>query len=203
MTTLRFINRNLWLCGVILVLGISMSSCEKKSPYFDLLDRELASGIRYDSIFLGTHFGMTSKDFYAHCWELNKKGIIMEGGSNTTVMWKVDELDYPAAIEFYPVFQEEKVQSMTGYIRYVGWAPWRKETWADKLVVDVKDLFEDWYDVDFIKVPSPGRGDAFTAINGNRRIVLYYTKDERVEMLFTDLTNDDGILTLKNPRNEK
>lgn len=173
-----------------------MISCTSKSDYHKIVEKELASGIRYDSLFLGMSFGMSSEDFYKRCWELNKEGLIREGGNNATVYHEINDLDDKAAMEFYPIFKDEKIQSMTGHFHYLKWAPWNKETFADVLIVKVKDMLEDWYGEGFIKVPSPGVGEAYTKIDGNRRIVLYYTKDEKVEMLISDLTNDDGILTL-------
>ena len=53
-------------------------SCQT-NPYLELERNELASGERYDSLFLGVKFGMTSKDFYAHCWDL--KGSLLVGST--------------------------------------------------------------------------------------------------------------------------
>lgn len=182
---------------VILFLSVIFYQCQSKTEYQKLVDSELATGIRNDSLFLGMYFGMSSEEFYKRCWELNKSGLIMEGGNNATVHYKIDGLKEKGAFEFYPIFKDEKLQSMTGYVHYFAWAPWNRDLYAESLIEDFKELLETWYGVGFILVPSPGTGKAYAHISGNRRIVLYYTKDERVEVLFTDLTNDDGILTKK------
>ena len=49
----------------------SLYAC--KHSYYDIEKRELNSGVRNDSIFFDLHFGMTSKEFYDRCWELNKQ----------------------------------------------------------------------------------------------------------------------------------
>ena len=38
-------------------------------------------------LFLGVKFGMTSKEFYAHCWDLNRKKLITQGPSNNSVRY--------------------------------------------------------------------------------------------------------------------
>ena len=193
----RYMKRQINLIVAVLLLGVLFIECKPKSEYRQIVDRELASGITQDSLFLGIYFGMSSEDFYKRCWELNKEGLIMEGGNNATVHYKLDKLKHKGAFEFYPIFKDEKLQSMTGYAHYSAWAPWNTELFADSLIEDFKGFLETWFGEGFISVPSPGTGKAYAHVSGNRRIVLYYTKDERVEVLFTDLTNDDGILTKK------
>ena len=163
------------------------------------MTRELSKGVRNDSIFLDTYFGMPSQDFYDESWDLNRKGLAREGSSNSTVYYKLDGLPYEAALEYYPRFKDGKIQSMTGFIYYIPWAPWNRDMFAEVLIEDVRNLFEGWYGKGFILVNSPGMGRAYAKVDGNRRIVLFYTKDERVEFLFTDLTNDDGLLQIDSP----
>jgi len=69
---------------LMLLLGLSIfiTACQSHE-YYDKLEAELASGHRYDSLFLDISFGMTQKEFYAHCWELNKQGLISHGEKNT------------------------------------------------------------------------------------------------------------------------
>ena len=66
----------------ILILFVSC----KKNHYVILEREEIASGVRYDSLFLGVKFGMSSKEFYSHCWDLNKK-IISQGPTNNSVKY--------------------------------------------------------------------------------------------------------------------
>ena len=47
----------------IIFAGI-LSGCTPKAKYDRMVKRELASGIRNDSIFMGLYLGMPEKDFY-------------------------------------------------------------------------------------------------------------------------------------------
>jgi hypothetical protein len=64
-----------WLLP-ILISGLILTGCSPKSRYDRMLKRELASGVRYDSLLMGLYFGMPEKTFYMHCWDLNKQGKI-------------------------------------------------------------------------------------------------------------------------------
>ena len=109
----------------IFSLFIFIYAC--KHSYYDIEKRELNSGIRYDSIFFDLHFGMTSKEFYDRCWELNKQEVVKEGPSNSSVKYLIKEgVRYDTEMLFYPKFHENKVYMMLSTFSYVGWAPWNR-----------------------------------------------------------------------------
>ena len=75
---------------------------------------------------------MTSKEFYAHCWELNKQGVITDGLNNTSVLYKLDSvLEYPASMFFYPDFYDNKISKMKVSFKYDSWAPWNRKLFSD------------------------------------------------------------------------
>jgi hypothetical protein len=89
-----------WLF-ILLIAGCIISGCSPKAKYERRLKQELASGMRYDSLFMGLYLGMPEKDFYTHCWQLNHKGLIRQNESNTKVRYDLkDELKYPPAWNF-------------------------------------------------------------------------------------------------------
>jgi hypothetical protein len=51
-----------------LIIGFILSGCSPKAKYERRLKHELASGVRYDSLFMGLYLGMPDKDFYNQCW---------------------------------------------------------------------------------------------------------------------------------------
>jgi len=183
----------------LFVLGITLfSNCKQRQGYFETVKSELAKDVRYDELFLGLSLQMANKDFYDTCWGLNKRGLTMEGGTNRTVHYPVDELKERGSLDFFPIFKEGKVQSMTGYTQYKAWAPWRKDLWSEPLLEDTKDWFQRWFGGnEFFQIKSPGIGKAYVKIDGNRRIVLYCLTDQRVEVLISDLTDLDDVLKLK------
>lgn len=171
-----------------LVLG-GMTACQQKSQYQKMVEKELASGERHDSLFLGLYLGMSSKDFYSACWEMNKQGLVRQGGRNTTVVYKLgDQLPYSAVMDFYPKFQEDKIVEMPLVFRYDAWSPWNRRLWSDSLQLDVLHLMEDWYGEGFIRSEHPDKGVAFVKVDGNRRIAIVTPDEQLVKVLFTDMS---------------
>ncbi|MCX6302338.1 MAG: hypothetical protein NTW82_09140 [Bacteroidia bacterium] len=180
--------RIMWLV-MILISGSIISGCSPRAKYERKLKHELASGVRYDSLFMGFYFGMPEKDYYVHCWNLNKKGLIRQGENNTTVLYELkDELKYPAAMNFYPKFVQGKIYEMPVRFTYKGWAPWNKTLSSDNLEIDILKWYEKIYGEDFIEVKHPERGTAFVKIDGNRRITVFIENELNVWVVFTDLT---------------
>ncbi len=176
---------------------VAMCACTTESNYAQLAKKELASGIRYDSLLLGFYFGTPEKEFYSKCWQLNQQGIIKEGFTNVTVYYPLEGLAHKAFFDFFPIFSHEKIQSLQGYLMYNGWAPWNKKLWSNHLIEDARQYYEKTYGGNqFVPLESLGIGKAYVKIDGNRRLVLYYEEDNRVNVLFSDLTNEDGLLDL-------
>jgi len=183
---------------ILLTLVVSIFGCSSETEYAKVVDNELATGVRNDTLILGFHFGMPEQEFYATCWDFNQKGIIKEGYTNVTVYYPLQGLKHQAFFDFFPIFKNGKIQSIEGYTMYKGWAPWNKDLWADKLIEDTRALLERSFKGNqFFPLKSLGLGTAYAKIDGNRRIVLYYTEDSRVNVLFSDLTNEDSKLTIE------
>jgi len=175
--------------------GLIAGSCTPRSKYDMKLKHELGSGVRNDSLFMGLYFGMAEKEFYRHCWELNKKGLIKQGPSNTTVEYIMkDELKYPASMNFYPSFTDGKISEMPAKFQYTGWAPWNKTLSSDSLQIDILHWFEKKYGDGFMKIDHPERGSAFVQINGNRRITIFKENEMTVWAIFTDMSVKQAVI---------
>lgn len=173
-----------------LIVSISLLGCNQ-SEYQKMLKRELDRNVRYDSLFLGISFGMDAKDFYTHCWQLNKKGLIMQGPSNLSVQYELHkpEVNSKVFMWFYPDFKDNKISKMPVEFSYEAFAPWNKEMSSDSLLVEVKDLFEKWYGGKFIKETNEaGDKTVWVKVDGNRRIRLYKKSISTVRGDFTDMT---------------
>ncbi len=177
-----------WLFILLTLGGLALGTgC--KSDYERLVERELASGERYDSIFFGIYLGMTADSFYKHCWQLNKTRKFKQGQYNTSVEYLIEDFRYPALMNFYPVFDDEGViVEMPVMINYQAWAPWNRKLWADSLLVNVKGLLEKWHGTGFIEVRHPEKGVRYVKVDGNRRIILWAVDDQYVRVLYSDLT---------------
>lgn len=170
----------------LLLFSALLFSC--KSEYEKMVNRELNSGVQQDSLFLGITFGMTSKEFYAHCWELNKQRLIKQGPVNQTVEYNLEEeLRQPGHMYFYPEFQEDRIHELPVTFSYDAF-PWTNQYSIDTLYEDVENLMEEWYG-ELLEVTHPEKGSVLVRVDGNRRIRVH--KDiynNKVLVTFTDLS---------------
>lgn len=178
---------------MIVISGFIISGCSPKAKYDRRLKQELASGVRFDSLFLGLYFGMPEKIFYVHCWNLNHKGLIKQGDSNVTAEYELkDELKYPAVMDFYPKFNQGNISEMPVSFKYKGWAPWNKDLSSDKLQNEVLKWYKKVYGDGFIEIKHRLHGAAYVKIDGNRRITIFKQDDLHVWAVFTDMSVKKG-----------
>jgi hypothetical protein len=196
------INKNMKITGSILIILFMLVACSEDSgldKYNSLVKKELAGNKRADSLFFGIHFGMTQRKFFTHCWEMNQKGIFTDGNDdlgNMYVLYKLDkELKYPAAMNFYPDFNDSTIWRMRVNIQYNGWAPWNKRMYADSLLPDVLNMFKKWYSNgnSFIPVNDKKRGVIYIKLDGNRRIIIGKYNDAVVKVDYTDMLVENKI----------
>jgi hypothetical protein len=175
------------------LLLLLFASCRQSGMdhYESLVKKELKSNKKVNDIFFGISFGMTSKDFFMHCWDLNKKGIFTDGSNNTAVLYKLNhnELNHPGELNFYPEFHEGKIYRMGARFQYPGWAPWNKNLYSDSLLTDVVNLYKKWYPSGnpFIKISDEKKGTIYVKVDGNRRIIIGRYDDQQVKADYTDL----------------
>lgn len=178
------------------MIFLLLFGCKNKTPlekYEELVARELASNKKNDSIFWGIRFGMTQKQFFNHCWEMNKKGIITDGTDgkgNMYILYKLkNELPYVASMNFYPKFNDSTITGMKALYHYDGWVPWNKSLSADSLLPNIVRLYKKTYNDGnaFIEMNDKKKGPLFAKVDGNRRIVITKEDDVQVKVEFTDL----------------
>jgi len=173
----------------MLMAALVVTCCTPRSKYERRLRQELNSGVRNDSLFMGIYLGMTDRDFYTHCWELNRQGLVRQGSGNMTVEYMMrEELEYPAKMDFYPKFADGKIVEMPVRYAYTGWAPWNNRLSSDSLQVEILDWYRNIYGDGFIVVQHPERGSAYTKIDGNRRITVFKQNELYVWAVFTDMS---------------
>ena len=180
---------------ISILIFITIISCQT-NPYLELEKKELSSGVRYDSLFLGVKFGMTSKEFYAHCWDLNRKKLITQGPSNNSVRYYLPTESIGQKIEmlFYPVFDNDIVYEVNTTFSYTAWAPWNKETSSDYLIDEVREILSEWYNSKFYEIKNPKNNSTlYTTVSGNRRIVITKVSEREVRARYTDLTIEKKI----------
>lgn len=175
--------------ALMMIFASLIYGCSPKERYERKLKHELAKGIRYDSLFMGLFFGMSQKDFYLHCWNLNRQGLIKQGPGNTTVEYQLrNELKYPGIMNFYPGFVNGKIAEMPVKFAYSGWAPWNIKLSSDSLQYDVLRWYKEIYGGEFFKIEHPEKGIAFIKLDGNRQISIFKEDEIYVWSVFTDMS---------------
>ncbi|MFY0685950.1 MAG: hypothetical protein JXQ90_02235 [Cyclobacteriaceae bacterium] len=174
--------------NLLLVVIVGMMACQPSNSIESITTQELGKGIKQDSLFLGLKFGITQKEFFDHCWELNKQQIVSHGGDNLSVKYSFkDADDLDVDFNFYPDYDDGLAFKYNARFNYVAWAPWNKHLWADKLLMNIQPVLEKWYGGnEFVQIKINDKLK-FYKIDGNRQIVLEI-KDERfVQATFIDL----------------
>jgi len=185
-------------CCLYFAMILLIAACNggKQKTYSELVKQDRAKGERKDSIFLGIYLGMSSKNFYGHCWELNKTGLISDGNNNTMVLYKSDlGFKHAASMNFYPDFYNDKIAKMRVQYQYDGWAPWNKHLFADSLLPEVVNLYKKWYPDgnEFISITDSIKGTIYVKVDGNRRITIGKYNEMLVKADFTDLLIEEKI----------
>lgn len=175
---------------ILLSFLVIISACEQKTEYERLVQNELDREVRYDTLFLGYELGMERQDFFEHSWDLNQQNIITGG---TQIEYPLKELSSDARMVFYPRFHSNRLVRMPIEISYNSWAIWNRELYSDYLIDELIEYFEEMYGPGFIftAIPDLNR-EAWTKIDGNRRILIYPKDDmvARVEILDLSVDQD-------------
>ena len=170
--------KRMLFCCFVVISVVWMSSCGGKgsgSPKGN-----------YDSLFLGIYLGMDQKDFYDHCWELNRLKVFSHGP--TSVEYKLaTQLEQPVLMRFYPSFYKEKIVDMPVTFSYEAWSPWNRRFQSDSLLIKILPLLKKWYGEDFKTLQHPAQGTVYYKMDGKRRINLFIRDDQFVQAVFTDL----------------
>src|SRR5689334_23552422 len=132
---------------ILLLTGLFACQESDMQRYTKLVRKERDSGKVVNDIYFGISLGMPSKDFYMHCWDMNKKGMFKDGPGNTCVLYNLDkgELKRTGFMTFYPEFKDGTIYSLWTKFEYSGWMPSNKQLSSDSLLPDVIRLYEKWY----------------------------------------------------------
>lgn len=191
----------------IWLLGCCCFACER-SPARALQDwqrRELAKGVRHDSLPGELYFGMSFAEFRIHCMELHRAGKASEGGlkSGSWLLAALPKgLAHPGYINYFPSFENDVITSLEAAVYYADTVVFSADRpfSQDSLLGDVLGLMDSLYGPGFIPIesPKPGRGEVYAKITGNRRLSVW--KDETdhylVNLWFVDLDPKTGAHAL-------
>ena len=181
------------LKAIVIVLIVSiLTGCNDSSKYRKLVERELATNIRKDTLLQGIRFGMNKREFFAHCWELHKKGVFKEGVTNSTVFYEMEKNGKKYHVNFYPKFAEGKIVELPIEYTYPAFAPWNPKYSLDMLEKEIRELYKEEFGDDYLEIPSKNEenGTAYVWVDGNRRLSLYKNiMRNSVTALYFDLSS--------------
>ncbi len=175
----------------IFLLSVAFFGCVQ-SDYTKLVKSELAKGIRNDSILLGIRFGITQKEFYAKCLELNQQHLATQGLGFSIQYLITDSVVHrkPTSIRllFSPGFDEQEILTdMDLKFSYLGWAPWNRNLQSDSLETKVIVLLTRWYGGNKFITAHVGKNDVPVKLDGNRRLLVYIEDAQTVIVQVQDI----------------
>ncbi|MFT6722804.1 MAG: hypothetical protein ACJA1V_000868 [Flavobacteriaceae bacterium] len=180
---------NIYRIAFLLLIFMGLNSCQ--SQYDQTVKKEMASGRSIETLKFNLAFGDTKKEFFAKCWELNKKGLIKQGPKNQYVAYELKKKGAPSITHlFYGIFNEE--QKMVGLdmeFSYDGWSPWTPLLQSDKLLFVAMDTLKNWYPGNdfFLLKNKKLKTNTYVKIDGNRQIIIHTQGDKDVKVTLEDL----------------
>lgn len=172
------------LCSII-------SACSSENKLEKVIENELATGIRNDSLFLGLEFGITMDEFFEQCRELNKQGLVTEGSKNMSVEYIFkDSLDQPVAFNFY-ADREASGPIHKYYTSFYYYAfALNRHLYSDRLIEMLPSILMEWYGGNEpFKVKRDGK-ECLYKIDGNRMIELSIYDLSSVTATYYDLSKN-------------
>lgn len=183
---MKLIN-NLWVVGIIFIV---LSACEKPDKLTATINKELVSGIRNDSLFAGIHFGWNQKEFYDHCWKMNKQGIFANGSQGASVLYAFkDDEGYNIDFNFFPEYDNGGAYRYNASFGYNAWAPWNKQLQSDDLLIKLSGILKEWYGGNDVFEIKENNISVYYKIDGNRQIKMKIKDDRLIVATFTDLSH--------------
>ena len=181
---------------IALFLLISTSIACNQSQYDKVVKRELATGKEYNEMMFDMNIGLSKKEFYGRCWQLNKEKLVSQGPSNQYVRHVLDSISpvyNPSStmeMLFFGLFDDQDLmRGMRFRFSYTAWAPWNKALQPDQLQEEVKVMMTTLYPGnDFFNLEKKINDQPIAVkIDGNRLITVYVFDNRFVQAYIEDL----------------
>lgn len=182
---------------IISVIMVMVVSCnDKEISYEEYVAKELASGVRNDSLIYGIHFGMTEEEFKSYCTGMNLQKRFMPNPRGTAVRLEIQQgFSATVLFDFFPeLIPDKPISKIAASMKYRDFSYYDKTYDIGNLVIETKDYFEGGYGGNkFIALPHENKllEHMYVKIDGNRKILLKPTFDgQELQIEFEDLEDD-------------
>ncbi len=170
------------LIFLLLLFATALTGCNKEdnSPlgrYRSALSAGLEAETGPREAVLGIEVGITDREFFDRCTELNQQMLITMGGGNNLVDHHlVNDLDRPAMLSFWPVFlgqNPRRVQALQFNVIYDDWSPWNQQATAEKLMPEVREYFSRTLGLELQALEHPLHDTVYVNVNGLRHVAIW------------------------------
>ncbi len=186
------IRKSNWFLLTIISL-LTIYGCSNETKLEKAIRTELASGVRYDSLFLGLEFGIGYQEFFEHCRELNRQELVKEGPRNMSVQYLFkDSLNSPIAFNFYADKNDDGlVHRYNTSFYYYAWVL-NRHLQSDRLMEMLEPILMDWYGGNELITQIKDGKEHYYKIDGNRMIDLFIHDESTVVAIYSDLSYYDS-----------
>jgi|GEM_PF-440883 len=168
-----------WKIAVIFATILLLASC--KSDYTSYVETERKSGEQYDSLLFTLKLGMSKKQYFDSCWQLNIEQIIAQGDGSGNARYDIkpdstEDKTKAITLLFKGEFDVNNVMyRMDLDYMYTSWSIWNKALQSDSLILKVKEMImEDYGGNPWLKVDLKDvKVDTYVKIDGNRHMMMY------------------------------
>ena len=184
---------------IFLLMSILLVSC--KSEYDKIVKAELAKGESITELPLGLRTGMTKKEYFADCWQMNSDAKISQGPGNQYAQYFLlpqasqDSIDMIRML-FYGMFDEKEIMhGLDMIMEFITWSPWNEAYHSPALISTLEQEYMTTYQGNkFITVKVNEEVDARVKVDANRRITIYPLSERKVAVKIVDLLHEDEII---------
>lgn len=183
----------LYLC--FFFIGLLIMNCKKELSYAAIAKQELSKSERADYLFDGIYLGMTFKDFYEHCRQMNQKGVFVPNANQSGVQALLNApFNAPVIFEFFPIAQTTNgpIVKVNASLKYRDFSFYGEQYAIKNLVKEAMDYYvQELGGREFIAIPQKNKliKNYFVKLDSNRRITLIPSVDgSSLRVIFEDLS---------------
>lgn len=186
---------------VIIAISIVVLFISCKSDYTKLVEGEMKKGASPLELPLGLTTGISKKDYFAQCWQLNSDKKISHGPGNQYAKFELTPLDsrdslHKITMLFYGLFDKDEIMhGLDMRMEFNAWAPWNEDSHSPELIKTLQRHYLESYGGNpFMSLDVTEDLQAQVKVDKNRRITIYPLSGKEVVVKIIDLRYENDIV---------